>query len=131
MGRTSPTHRGSLRHKLFVLRSPPSTRMKSPKPSRRPPRLVTALIETFGFSPWLASIVALFLLGLGAAAILWIVLSAPPRTITITSGPPGSTFERHAENYRKELATHGITLKILPSGGSLDNLQRLQAPGSC
>lgn len=103
--------------------------MKAPKPSRRP-KLVTALIETFGFSPWLATIVALFLLGLGAAAILWIMLSAPPRTITITSGPAGSTFQRHAENYRKELATHGITLKIVPSGGSLDNLQRLQAPAS-
>lgn len=98
-------------------------------PSRRP-KLVTALIETFGFSPWLASLVALFLLLLGGAAILWVVLSAPPRTITITSGPPGSTFERYADAYRKELAEKGVTLKIVPSDGSLDNLQRLKDPKS-
>lgn len=98
--------------------------------SFRRPKPVTALIETFGFSPLLATLVSLFLLLLGAAAVLWVVLSAPPRTITITSGPPGSTFQRHAEAYQKALAVHGITLKILPSGGSLDNLQRLSAPDS-
>ena len=103
--------------------------MQNPIKSRRP-KLVTALIETFGFSPLLASIVALFLLALGAAAILWVWLSAPPRSITITSGPPGSTFQRRAEEYQKALAQHGVTLKILPSGGSPDNLKRLQAPDS-
>ena len=103
--------------------------MQPPPPSRRP-KLVTALIETFGFSPWLAFLVALFLLLLAAAALLWVVLSAPPSTITITSGPPGSSFERHAGAYRTELAKHGVTLAIVPSGGSLDNLQRLQARDS-
>lgn len=97
--------------------------------SRRP-KLVTALVETFGFSPLLASVVALFLLLLGAGALLWIVLSAPPRSITITSGPPGSSFQRHAEDYRKALEQHGIILKIVPSDGSLDNLQRLRAADS-
>jgi TRAP-type uncharacterized transport system substrate-binding protein len=103
--------------------------MQTPSPSHRP-KIVSALIETFGFSPLLATIVALFLAGLCAMAILWVVLSAPPRTITITTGPAGSSFQRNAENYAKELATHGITLKILPSGGSLDNLQRLKAADS-
>ena len=103
--------------------------MPSPNFSRRP-KLVTALIETFGFSPLLASLAALLLVFLGAAAALWVVLSSPPRTITISTGPEGSTFQRYAERYREQLAPHGITLKIVPSGGSLDNLQRLQAPGS-
>ncbi len=99
--------------------------MESTSHSRRP-KLVATLIETFGFSPWLASLVAVILLLLTAAALLWVVLSAPPRIITITSGPPGSSFERHAEAYRTELAKRGVTLKIVASGGSLDNLQRLQ-----
>ncbi|MCX6953667.1 MAG: ABC transporter substrate-binding protein [Verrucomicrobia bacterium] len=106
------------------MQSPPS-----PLPSRRP-KLVTALIETFGFSPWLASLISLFLLLLAGAALLWVFLSAPPRTITITSGPPGSSFERHAKAYEKELAKRGVTLKIVPSGGSLENLQRLLDPKS-
>lgn len=94
------------------------------------PALVTALIETFGFSPWLATLVALFLLLLAGAAVVWLWMSTPPRTLTITSGPPGSSFERNAEAYQEKLATRGVTLKILPSGGSLDNLKRLQSPDS-
>lgn len=43
------------------------------------PKIVNALIETFGISPWFASIVALFLAFLAAAALVWIWLSAPPR----------------------------------------------------
>jgi hypothetical protein len=104
--------------------------MQSPNTLRRS-KLVTALIETFGFSPWLATVVAVFLFVLGAAAVLWVVLSAPPRTITISSGPADSTFQRRAEDYQKELQEKGdIALKILPSQGSLENLQRLLAPGS-
>ncbi|MES2692992.1 MAG: TAXI family TRAP transporter solute-binding subunit [Verrucomicrobiota bacterium] len=93
-------------------------------------KIVTALIETFGFSPWFASLVALFLLLLAAAAVVWVWLSAPPRTLTIVSGPPGSSFQRYAESYQKKLAEEGITLKIVPTGGSLDNFMKLQDPDS-
>jgi len=54
-------------------------------------------------------------------AIFWFVYSAPPRVITITSGPPGSIFESNATQYRAILASNGVRLKILPSQGSLDN----------
>jgi TRAP-type uncharacterized transport system substrate-binding protein len=101
-----------------------------PTQGKKRPKLVAALIETFGFSPLLASIVAMFLVGLGGAAILWLVLSAPPRTLTITSGPPGSSFQRNAEAYQKLLAEEKVTLRIVPSGGSQDNLKRLQDPNS-
>lgn len=103
--------------------------MESTRDQHRP-KIVTALIETFGFSPLWASIVALFLAFLGAAALVWLWLSAPPRVITITSGPPGSSFHRYAEAYQKALAEDGVTLRILPSDGSLDNLKRLQSPDS-
>ena len=103
--------------------------MKPPRTFRRP-KLVTTLVETFGFSPLLATLAALFLLLLGAAALVWVVLSAPPRSITIITGPPGSSFQRYAERYRTELAKNGVTLNIVPSGGSLDNLQRLQKSDS-
>ena len=93
-------------------------------------KLVTALIETFGFSPMVASIIALGIAALLGAAVLWIILSAPPRTLTISSGPPGSSFERYALRYKEKLAVHGVTLNIVPSGGSIDNLQRLQDPAS-
>ena len=99
--------------------------MEIQKPKTRP-RFVSALVETFGFSPAVASAVALFLIVIGASAVVWFVRSAPPRTIVMTSGPAGSSFQRFAEAYQKQLATHGVKLEIRPSGGSLDNLKRLQ-----
>jgi TRAP transporter TAXI family solute receptor len=81
--------------------------------------------------------------GLGRAAVLTAVISiivvlvlgiflffylAPPSTITITSGPEGSTFRRTAERYAKILQGNGVTLKILPSEGSVDNIKRLANP---
>jgi hypothetical protein len=66
------------------------------------------------------------------AVTLWIasrfVHPAPPDTITITSGPEGSTFATVAERYRKILARQGVKLKVLPSQGSLENLKRLADP---
>jgi len=55
----------------------------------------------------------LFLIGLGAAVLAWVWLSAPPRTLTITSGPAGSSFQRYAENYQEALAKHGITVNAI------------------
>jgi TRAP-type uncharacterized transport system substrate-binding protein len=78
--------------------------------------------------------------GLGRAAVLIAVIStlvilalgiflffylAPPNTITITSGPDGSMFRKTAERYAEILKRNGVTLKILPSEGSFDNIKRL------
>jgi TRAP transporter TAXI family solute receptor len=64
-----------------------------------------------------------------AAVAIWgtlhFVQSAPPRSITISTGPPGSTFETIAERYAKLLARSGVTLKVLQSKGSMENLARL------
>jgi TRAP-type uncharacterized transport system substrate-binding protein len=53
------------------------------------------------------------------------VRPAPPDTITITTGAEGSMFRTTAERYRAILARNGVRLQILPSEGSLQNLQRL------
>jgi TRAP transporter TAXI family solute receptor len=62
------------------------------------------------------------------AAAYWYVRPAPPDTITIAGGPPGSVFQRTAERYGKILARDGVKLRILPSEGSLDNLKKLNDP---
>ncbi len=61
-------------------------------------------------------------------AAFWFLRPAPPDTITIASGPNGSSFRLTAEKYRKILARNGVKLKILPSVGSLDNLMKLNNP---
>jgi TRAP transporter TAXI family solute receptor len=91
-------------------------------------RVAAPLMETFGLSRALALAAVLLTSLVVVAAVFWFFHSAPPHTITITGGPPGSTFETNAWKYAKILASNGVTLRILPSQGSLENLQRLQNP---
>src|SRR5262249_7668968 len=62
----------------------------------------------------------------------WIALHyvrpAPPRTIVMTGGAEGSSFQISAQRYRDILARQGVTVKVLPSQGSLENLKRLSDP---
>jgi TRAP-type uncharacterized transport system, periplasmic component len=58
------------------------------------------------------------------------VRPAPPGTIVLTSGSPGSLFDVASRRYRDILARQGVTLEILPSEGSLENLKRLADPDS-
>ncbi|HEY9248715.1 MAG TPA: TAXI family TRAP transporter solute-binding subunit [Rariglobus sp.] len=102
--------------------------MDTPKARKRFP-LVATLIETFGFSPGLALAVSLFLSLLCLLAVVWVVRSAPPRKLYLTSGPEGSSFQRWAGAYQKALAKHGVTLEVLPSSGSLNNLDRMLTAG--
>ncbi len=71
---------------------------------------------------------------LASAAAIWLALHfvrpLPPRTLVMSGGPKGSSFENFAEKYQAFLATDGIQLKIIPSAGSLQNFQRLTEPHS-
>lgn len=89
--------------------------------------MVSALIETFGFNPTFATILVVVMGIVSASAILWFVRSAPPRTITITTGPADGSFQRYAGEYAKLLNKEGVTLRILPSQGSIENLTRLKS----
>jgi TRAP-type uncharacterized transport system substrate-binding protein len=64
---------------------------------------------------------------IGIAAFMFFQ-SGAPTTVTITSGPEDSTFRKNAEKYKAILAKQGVTLKILPSAGADENLQRLADP---
>lgn len=58
------------------------------------------------------------------------VSPAPPHKLTMVTGAADSTFARVGERYKKILAREGITLTLLPSEGSVDNLNRLADPKS-
>jgi len=72
-----------------------------------------------------ATITLLIIAGIVVIAVFWFFRLAPPSVITITSGPPGSAFETNAFKYKNILSRNGVTLRILPSQGSQENLQRL------
>ena len=91
-------------------------------------RIQAIFAEFFGLGRAVAlSAIALISL-VTVFAIFWFFHSAPPNTITITSGPEGSVFRTNAEKYSKILARNGVTLKILTSDGSEENLKRLADP---
>lgn len=93
-------------------------------------RLLTICSEYFGLSRALSLVVLGFILVVAGLAVFWFVHSSPPRVVVITSGPPGSIFDTNAQRYAAFLAPYGVTLKIVHSQGSLENLQRLQNPHS-
>ncbi len=101
--------------------------MKNRKPVSRIQRM---LAEMFGFGPVVSLSVLAFFGIIVLFAVFWFFHSAPPKTITITSGDDGTRFRRSAMRYAKILEQSGVTLKILPSQGSLENLKRLEDPNS-
>ena len=91
-------------------------------------KIQAMFMEIFGLSR-AVSLSAILLISLVTIfAVFWFFHSAPPDTITITTGPEGSIFQTNAEKYAKILARNGVKLKILPSQGSLENLKRLLDP---
>ena len=92
------------------------------------PNLLTMFTESFGLGR-AVSLVLLVLISLGlTGALFFFIYSAPPKIITITSGPEGSIFYTNAVKYANLLKRQGVKLNILTSQGSLNNLQRLEDP---
>ena len=55
---------------------------------------------------------------------------APPDRITIATGGPNGAYTAFAERYRDILAREGVTLEILETQGSLENIALLESPQS-
>lgn len=91
-------------------------------------RAVSRLEALFGRG-LVMSMGVIVVVGLAVSVGAYIFLNtAAPRSLTIISGPAGSTFQRNAEKYQKILAREGVKLKILPSDGSSENLGKLADP---
>src|SRR5215467_8834590 len=89
------------------------------------PPLLRTLMEFFGISRGMSLTVLFLVTALISVAIYFFVRSAPPRTITMTTGPEGSMFYTNATRYAAILARNGVTLRVLTSHGSIENLNRL------
>ncbi len=73
-----------------------------------------------------AAVSALVILAVG----MLVVLGAPPRTVTLATGPAGSAYAAIGERYRAILARSGIALKLVPTAGDAENLAKLVDPRS-
>ncbi len=65
-----------------------------------------------------------------AASAFWVTSRftkpGPPDTITISSGSKNGAYYLYAQQYKEILKRNNITLNILNSSGSLENIQRLK-----
>ena len=99
------------------------------KPTSDRPRRAPRLVARFVAISWRDLAVSFGPILLVSAAAIWaairLIQPAPPSTLTITAGPPGSSFWNAAIGYRRILARNGIKLIVLPSEGSQQNLERL------
>lgn len=83
------------------------------------------LAEMYGNSLILFMTLMLAFVVLVCVALFTFFNSAAPTTLTMTSGEEGSIFQKYALQYKKILAKEGVNLTILPSDGSIDNLNKL------
>ncbi|ABK07591.1 TAXI family TRAP transporter solute-binding subunit [Burkholderia cenocepacia] len=102
------------------------------KPARpRPPRRILARFVAVSWRDLALSIGPTVLL---AGAAVWLAVKliqpAPPSTLVISSGPPGSTYWNAAQKYTTILAKNGVTLDVQSSEGSAQNLARLSNPNA-
>lgn len=91
-------------------------------------KILSIFMDYFGMGRT-ASIVAMMVVAFVIVfACFWFFHSAPPKTLIMTSGEKGSAYYSVAEKYAKVLARDGVKLVILPSAGSVENLNRLADP---
>lgn len=107
---------------------PSDARPPERAPGRKPPRLVARFVAiswrdlAVSFGPiLLISVAAIYL-------AVRLIQPAPPDTLTMAAGPKGSTFWNAAQKYRAILARNRITLNVLETEGSADNLKHLTDP---
>ncbi len=55
---------------------------------------------------------------------------APPKTLVFTAGAQDGAYYKFAQRYKNLLAKEGITLDVLESKGSVENIARLKDPKS-
>lgn len=67
----------------------------------------------------------LLAIGLLVLAYWWLNPN-PPKTVTLATGPAQSAYDEFGKRYAKALAGYGITVRLLPSQGSQENLEMLR-----
>jgi TRAP-type uncharacterized transport system substrate-binding protein len=63
-------------------------------------------------------------------AIAFILLTLPPQTFVMATGPEGGAYHDAGIRYREILAQEGVDLQLQPTGGAMENLADLRDPKS-
>jgi len=77
-----------------------------------------------------AILLAFLLLMVSIFGVLWVVTPPPPKVIKMAAGLPEGLYYQFGERLKHELAKDGVTLELLETGGTVDNLRLLSGPKS-
>lgn len=69
---------------------------------------------------------ALLVLLIAAGIAIWFARPAPPNHVMIATGAKGSSYEALGKQYADFFAKRGITLELVATEGSLENIRRLE-----
>jgi TRAP transporter TAXI family solute receptor len=97
-------------------------------PTPRSPRKFRPLSEYSLRDLLIIGLPLLLLLVAGFWAASRFIQPAPPATLVLSSGADGGAYQRFAALYADVLARYDIKLIEQPSGGSIDNINRLRDP---
>ena len=77
-----------------------------------------------------AILLSFLVLLIAVFAVLWILTPPPPKSIKMATGLPNGLYYQFGERLKYELAKEGVTLELVETGGSVDNLRLLSGPKS-
>lgn len=76
------------------------------------------------FNP--VAVMAAFIVAMATLfSILWILIPPPPKVIEMAAGLPSGLYYQFGERLKAELAEDRITLDVMETGGTVDNLKLL------
>ena len=83
------------------------------------------LLQRFWFWAVMSGIATIVL-----GALISILLTLPPQTLVMATGPEGGMYHQVGARYREILAQEGVDLQLRPTGGAMENLADLRDPKS-
>jgi TRAP transporter TAXI family solute receptor len=78
---------------------------------------------------WFYAFAGVLILSVLAATVIWLG-PLPPRVVVMSTGTPGSDYDRLGRRYQTILRRSGVDLRLVASAGGVENLQRLNDPRS-
>ena len=79
-------------------------------------------LKSFVQETWPALTILLVIL----IVAVWVADPAPPRHVVMATGPAGSSNQMLGQRYQQYFAQRGITLELVATEGSVENVHRLQ-----
>jgi TRAP transporter TAXI family solute receptor len=80
-------------------------------------------------APWLYGIAGALILLAIIGTVAWLG-PLPPKVVLMSTGTSGSDYDEYARQYQTILKRAGVELRLVPSAGPVENLERLNDPRS-